>query len=472
MVKNIILKYPNENIIHALELGCYHIHSINKDFLIYATDEMIENDKMIYFGELKKVDDHFEMATTKKEDLEALRDFLILFATEKLEFGSEYSENYDMLNNHTIVVTGGGKTKINVNPLSKYLQKIETEKEEIEELDFSDLEETETETKETPVETAKVKPVEDKKETPVVVEKEKPKKKGLGVVITMLVLLLLAGLSVGAYFWIKENNRKADEEPKPTPPTTLTLEQIGTKLRATAFVTRMQEETGELPLITMTSSELNVKIKEGNEYQYTLQDKIIKATIAKDDTLGLELNQYVYACIQELLGNDKNEVLKAVQEFVNPTIEKEGIAWIEDEINYQMTLSLETKYDLETVEVTGPVPTSILEEKKENLLNEDRVTIQYGDLWFEKSAKEEETVITIIQKDTLTTDAYETFLNYLTVVFGEEEKDSFASDIPNFEEEKEEDEYIVTLNGTLDESLAFKYSKPTHAWVEIKIAES
>ena len=306
-------------------------------------------------------------------------------------------------------------------------------------------------------------------------EKKKKKSSGKTFVIILFVLVLLGVAGFFGYNWIKDNNRKADEKDdqgeKKEDVTSITLEQIGQKLRGLTYITNL-EKAGNEVLITYTSSMLDVKVtkEETSEYQYDLEEDSIEVTYAKDDKLGEEITQHVYASIQELLGNDRTEVLKKVQEgFENPTLDKQGISYKEVGVNVTVDLSLKTKLDLSNVDLTGPISEELFASHKDDLTNEKALSLQYGEVFFEKKKENNELVIFIIQKKPITEDAYQTLINYLKVAYGEEKANGFKSQYANFEAEPTTaTDYKVSLKGTLAEEYTTKYSRAEYEWVEIR----
>lgn len=502
MVKNVILKYPNDALLNTYKVCSYKIESLKKNYLLYTLNETEGENVIVYFGELVSKENQLYMESVKSEDLEEFKKFLVSFASGALKKeNSAYVETSSDLDQKTIVVTGGSKTKMNASFTDSYFHEIgkETEKEEIEELDFEEdsievvpaqevvenvKEEKEVvEVKETPTEVVNVeqtpeviveepKSEEVKDQTVEVPKKEKKKNPFLKILVVLLILMIIAGCVVGGYFWIKENNRKADANTPDTEDTMkITLEQIGQKIES-GNLKQVLSDQGKEVLISTTSSALIFKVTGdiNVEYHYGVNGTMLSITLSSDDETAKTLTYHTYAAVQSLLGNDKDKALSYVTSNIDDmTLSKDGIAVEKRTDSWDVQISTTVKADLSVSVLEGPMEESLFESHKEELTTEDSMTLQYNNLVFIKKMSDTLDII-ILEKGKLSDDAYQTFLNYLKVALGEEEMNSFKTDYPSFEtENKEGTNYTISQNEPLDSSYASLYPSSDYEWVVIQI---
>lgn len=504
MVRNVTLKYPNDTLLNIYKLCSYEIKSLQKNYLIYTLNETEGKNVIVYFGQLTSQENELYMETVKNEDLEEFKKFLVLFANGTLKKeDSNYIPTSLDLEYKTITITGGSKTKMHASTIQPYLHGMETV-EEIEELNLEDdlevipakevsvveqapideatkemteevtsteqaVETVETQESEPQVSSTKEEVVEP---TPVLEKKEKKKNPFLTILIILLVLAVISGCTFLGYLWIKENNRKADEEgPNIEDQMKMTLEQIGQKVGTSSFKQELFDQGAEL-MVSTTSSELIFKITgEVNiEYHFSLKGTTLSITIPSEDEIGQKLTYHTYAAIQELLGNKKEEAYRYITSNTDHvTFSQDGIAILKQNNNWDIRISTSQKVEFNDSDITGPLTESLFETHQENLTTEDALMLQYSNISLIK--KMTETLdVTIIEKEKLDENAYQSFLNYLKVAFDEETMNAFKEDYSGFELGKMElKNYTIVFDEPLDSGYESLYPSSTYKWVTIKI---
>lgn len=484
MVKNVILKYANGTTLNVDRLCSYQINSLKKTYLVYSLKEVENEQSIVYFGELLKTEPNYEMVSVKSEDLEEFRKLLMELAKGSLTSeNSNYVSVEKDLEGHTVVVTGGGKAKMHISVLENYFHGVKEEKEEIETLDFDE--------EPTPV---LVKPEEEKpilaapieeEEKPILVKEEtkqepkkedtpkKEKKKGKGILIVLLVVFILGAICVGGYFWIKENNRKADVTPSPSENVGLTLEQIAGKLQNSTYVQQLISD-GDSVIVGTTTSDLTITTTVGmnSEYRYTLSGEELIIAISKEDTVGIELTHNVYNVIQELLGNDDDVALDAIDGLVSPTLMTEGIKVTEEEDTYSYTISTSTKGNFDTILSSEPVSISQFEEQKDALKDETTLTFvsDTNTVTVIKQMVESQLQLVVLEENELSANGYQSVLNFLRVAYDEEESTLFEESYPGFEiGNMELSDYRIEVDGELSTELSETYPKDKYHWATVTI---
>lgn len=507
MIKNVTLKYSNDRIVQVERLCSYRIHSIQKEFLLYTEEESFSDFKEVYFGELVKENGFFAMKKLQDSDVEAFTKFLIALSQTKLE-EQEYSSTTNELENQSVVIQAGGKTKLKPNVVELYFTKItkEIEPEEIEELFLDDIEEYKTPQEEvesilssqelmkeeTDFSASESSSLElanqlemEKQEGPELTEQKetfpieelnqlsKKKKKGKTLSYFVFVAVLVFALLLIVYMSISSSKNGFEGNWKfLNNHSTISLEQIGQKLKTSSFLTDMVETYGDI-FITTTSSELSIKLGEENEleYRYVLKGDNLYTTFAKDDEIGMRIAEYTYTYVQELLGNDRNEVFNRVTVgFENPSLKKEGILILEDGLNKNVQISMKTKIDVSSIVLEGPIEKELFQSYQDELLSNKQLTLQYGKISFIKYAKGDKIQILLVEKDRLSKHLYQTLLNYLSVAYGETKMLEFQNEYGNFIEEKKEfQNYTISVNEALDGDYSNRYSSREYEWVVIEI---
>ena len=503
MISNLSLHYPNVQKVEFDKVFSFKILSLNKEYLFYSLGEVNNNMLTLYFGELKEQNGKMIMEGIKNEDIEVFRQFLIALANNKVTVTDpNYAVTTLNLENKEIEVTGGQKTSLNIAVVTPFLTglsqtvKVEEPAPEImrenphvevtptnEGVKVAVEQVSEAEEK-TPVVEVK-EPVDEKKEVPPTKEEPKEevkpkKKKNVAVIIlAILVVIILAAGCVFGYLWIKDNNQKADQNNQNNQNnqegTGISLEQLATNFSNSEFVSTLRESYESVNVAT-TTNELVVTIvgTESTEYRMQLSNHILSLTIPQGDEIGRNIGIGVYVSLQELLGNDREEVQNMIESDTENTLtlSNDGISFttLDDGSIYEQ-MDMRTK--LTVRDLSRAITKEELEADRDYLTGNGSINYQRGNLYYHKTMVDGQPVITVVQEGTLSDLAYQSIVNTISVLFDEAEAADFETQYTDLATGNASlTGYEIEINGTLPTSLDVDYDEATYDWVVVTITKS
>ena len=499
MISHLLLHYPNGQKVEFDKVFSFKILSLNKEYLFYSLGEVNNDMLTLYFGELKEQNGKMTMEGIKSEDIEVFRQFLIALANNKVTATDpNYAVTTLNLENKEIEVTGGQKTSLNVAVVTPFLMglspmvKIEEpapeimrENANVEVTPTSDeskvaVEQTPEVAEKTPV-VEENKPVEETKEVPPTKEEpteDKPKKKKnvAVVILAILVAIILVVGCVFGYLWIKENNRKADQNNQEEQEETgISLEQLATHFSNSDLAATLKESYESVNVAT-TTNELVVTLvgTESVEYRLQLSNHILSLTIPQEDEVGESIGIGIYVALQELLGNDREDVQNMVESDTENTLTltNDGISFTTlDDGSIYMQVDMRVK--LTVRDLSRAVTKEELEADRDYLVGNGSINYQRGNLYYHKTMVDGNPVILVVQEGTLSDLAYQSMINTISVVFDEVEATNFETQYPDLATGSAVlDGYEIEINETLPTSLDVDYDEETYDWVVMTITKS
>ncbi len=246
--------------------------------------------------------------------------------------------------------------------------------------------------------------------------------------------------------WFSKNNNKNEVY--------IDLSRI--TLELTLFLENHYLETETTVTVKESDNNISIALKDStNElnYLFTLNNEVLSFNYnnAEEKTIGTMIFNKVVSFIQnEYFGINEEETLTMLDNgLLNYTIENNGIESTELngiiynklDVSKQITLIIESSNSIEI---------SDLETSKDYLINNGTYQTSKGNIILYKTSNDTETKVSIMEKNFLTNDSYNSIISVITVMFNIEEAELFKSKYASISNNSF-DNYVIEVNPELSE---------------------
>jgi hypothetical protein len=249
----------------------------------------------------------------------------------------------------------------------------------------------------------------------------------------------------------------------------ISLNQIAEKFISSKVIKEYKESGIEISA-TASDDVLNIKYKDTN-YKYILNDNILSISLKADDMAGAVMLIAVVDSVGQLHGYNDGQTYITLNsdEIKTYTIEK-GIETTQTGDTVNVKIDINKKLELVDLSNTY-IEVTDLNDLADSIKGDGTAQTSKGNLIFYKTGYDDEAVITIGEKDELTSNAYNTILSAVEVIFGNNEAVLFAQYYPSLQE-KSYGKYNMELNPKLSAMEAFIFSDSSYNIVRLTIDKS
>jgi len=286
-----------------------------------------------------------------------------------------------------------------------------------------------------------------------------------GIIIVGIILCLaIVGIGVYGLFFGGKDTMKNDDKK-----TTVSLEQIAEKFK-TATTPKSYIDFSLPFSVEIEKQSLIIQANE-KEYKYNLDNSILSITLPKDNMDGIMMTFALIDSIEQLHGYEDGQIIQKllnITEMLEYKIDR-GIEIVYSENN--ITIKVDINKRLELIDFSNYyIETKDLANVADFIKGEGCIQKNKGYVILHKCGSNEEAIITIGEKDSLTNNTYKTLLSVVEIIFGAEEKNNFASVFPKIEN-KTHERYNLIIDPQLDEDLSVVFPHSNYKIIQLKITK-
>lgn len=207
----------------------------------------------------------------------------------------------------------------------------------------------------------------------------------------------------------------------------------------------------------------------GNDYvlDYVLDGDILTGSFDGDNCFaGAYYSMYIADIIETSMGYEKGEYLLYMNapDFMNFTVEENGIGIVSDENSYTIKIDMSRKAD--SIDLSGIYGTVEDFAGSSEFLREGSVSNRFGNVWFYKYDDDGKYIIYIAERNGLTDCSYKTLQSVIEVMFGADTAADFAANCPDLSEDRSFGTYNLYIHPEIDEFVASFAPDSSHEFIE------